>query len=93
MKKHPSRKPYQEPHLTSEKCFETTALTCAKTQDPPPGSWHMTSPYDTWTGHFGSGFHNDESLSGTRGVGIGPGVASSSYHYSGLCLRWITYSS
>ncbi len=83
---------YSKPRIATEKTFETSALACGKTTDPPPGSWHMGSAYDTFTGHFGGGFTNS-SVSGSAGIGFGPGGTSGSYGYSGQCGNWITYSS
>ena len=76
---------YSKPVIKSEKSFETSALACAKTTDPPPGSWHTGSAYDTFTGHFGPGMGGNESNSGQAGIGFGPGGTSGSYAYSGLC--------
>ena len=88
------RKNYASPRVRSELLFETSALACAKTTDPPPGSWHFGSGYDTFSGHFGPGFGGSESISGgSYGVGFGPGGTSGSYHYTGLCGNWITFSS
>ena len=87
------RRDYDTPCIITEKCFETSALACAKTTDPPPGSWHFGHPYDTFTGHFGGGFGGDESLTGSAGIGFGPGGTSGSYVASGQCTNWITYSS
>ena len=84
---------YKKPVIKSEKSFETSALACAKTTDPPPGSWHTGSAYDTFTGHFGGGFGGSESVSGSAGIGFGPGGTSGSYYYGGMCGNWITYSS
>jgi hypothetical protein len=87
------RTEYRKPSILSEKSFETTALGCGKTIDPPPGSYHWGSAYDTFVGHFGPGFGPSESMSGSPGVGFGPGATTQSYSYSGLCINWITYSS
>jgi hypothetical protein len=84
---------YSKPVIKSEKSFETSALACGKTTSPPPGSWHTGSAYDTFTGHFGSGFGGSASVSGSAGIGFGPGGTSGSYVYSGMCGNWITYSS
>ncbi len=84
---------YQKPQIKSERSFDTSALACGKTTDPPPGSFHLSGPYDTFTGHFGGGFGGSESVSGTVGPGFGPGGTSSSYHYEGLCGNWITWQS
>ena len=86
-------KKYSKPVIVTEKSFETSALACAKTPCPPPGSWHMGSAYDTFTGHFGGGFGGSESVSGSAGIGFGPGGTSQSYVYSGMCGNWVTYSS
>ncbi len=87
------RKEYAAPHIRTEKCFETSALCCAKSpSNLPPGSWHTRSAYDTFTGHYGGGFGGSESISGSAGVGFGPGGTSQSYSYTGLCTNWISYS-
>lgn len=84
---------YMKPGIQSQKTLETSALACAKTTDPPPGSWHTGGAYDTFTGHFGGGFGGDESLTGSAGIGFGPGGTSNSTAYAGMCGTWITYSS
>ncbi len=81
---------YRKPAVSTEKSFETNALACGKTTDPPPGSWH-SSIYDTWTGHLGPGFGVSESESGTISAGWIAG--STSYPYSGLCSNWISFHS
>jgi hypothetical protein len=54
----------------------------------------MTSAYDTFTGHLGSGFGTSSSVSpGQAGVGFGPGGTSASYWYGGLCGNWVTLAS
>ncbi len=83
---------YQRPAIQSEKSFESNALACAKNTNPPPGSWHFSSPYDTFTGHMGPGFGGSQSISGSAGIGYGPGGTSQSYHYSGMCAQWVLYS-
>jgi hypothetical protein len=88
-----NRKPYCRPVISSETCFESSALACGKTSQPPPGSWHTGSAYDTFTGHFGPGFGNKESASGSVGVGFGPGGTSVSYPYTGLCGNWVSFTS
>ncbi len=87
------RKEYAAPWIHTEKSFETSALACGKTSDPPPGSWHFTGAYDTFTGHYGSGMGGSESVSGTIALGWGPGGTSNSYGYSGLCSNWVVYLS
>jgi len=90
------KRKYRQPRINTEQSFETSALACAKTPgDPPPGSWHFGSAFDTFTGHFGPGFGDDESLSGSAGIGFGPGGTSASGGYGayGQCTNWITYSS
>ena len=87
------RKNYTAPYIRSEKSFETTALGCAKQTQGGPGSWHTGSAYDTFTGHFGPGFGGSESVSGSAGIGFGPGGTSQSYVYSGMCGNWITFTS
>ena len=87
------KRDYRRPRIESEKSFETTALACAKfggRPGEPPGSWHFGSAYDTFTGHFGNRFGASESVSGSAGVGFGPGGTSASYYYSGLC-QWVGY--
>ncbi len=84
------KKTYRTPRITSQKSFETNALSCAKTADPPAGSHHFYSAYDTWTGHLGPGFGASASQTGSAGVGFGPGGTSQSYQYSGLCINWVT---
>ncbi len=84
---------YVTPSIQSEKSFETSALRCAKTSDPPPGSWHTGSAYDTFVGHYGPGFGGMESVTGRVGIGFGPGGTSSSYSYDGMCGNWVTWSS
>ncbi len=88
-----TRLSYMKPRIISWKSFETSALACGKTTDPPPGSWHTGSAYDTFTGHFGGGFAGDESLTGSAGVGFGPGGTSASGDYAGLCGNWVTFHS
>jgi hypothetical protein len=90
------RKAYDSPRIWTEKYFETSALSCAKTTDPPPGSWHFGSAYDTFTGHLSGGFGASASVSGSVGVGFGSGGTTMSYRYGaagGLCLTWVTFSS
>lgn len=87
-------KTYSTPLISSESTLETTALACAKTTDSAPWSWHWSSAYDTFTGHFGGGFGGSESRSGSAGIGWGPGGTSHSTTYvEGMCLNWVTYSS
>lgn len=85
-----SKRPYKMPSMISETCFETTALACAKVSNAPPGSWHFSSAYDTFSGHFGGAMGTQESMSGSTGVGFGPGGTTQSYVYSGLC-NWVGY--
>jgi hypothetical protein len=73
------KKLYVSPAVVSEGSFETSALACAKTADPPPGSCH-----------FGPGFGAHQSATGSVGIGFGPGGTSLSYFYSGLCINWVT---
>jgi len=87
------RMPYRKPGIVTEKSFETTALACGKTSSGDTGSRHFASAYDTFTGHFGGGFGGSESVSGSAGVGFGPGGTSQSYGYSGLCGTWVQMSS
>ncbi len=87
------KREYSKPGVLTEKSFETSALSCAKTTDPPPGSWHFASAYDTFTGHLGGGFGTSASAAGSTGIGYGPGGTSQSYIYTGMCGNWVTYSS
>ncbi len=88
-----SRRSYQAPSMDTERCFESSALSCGKTSDPPPGSFHFGTPDQNWfTGHFGPGMGGSESYSGTVPPGTMP-VTSQSYAYSGLCLNWVTWQS
>lgn len=75
------KRDYAAPTIMSEKSFETSALACGKTTDPPAGSYHFTGAYDTWTGHYGPGMGGSESASGSIGIGFGPGGTSLSYWY------------
>ena len=84
---------YRMPQMESQQSFDTSALGCGKTTDPPPGSFHWGSAYDTFSGHFGPGFGGSESVSGSAGVGFGPGATSQSYNYYGMCMNFILYSS
>jgi len=88
-------RPYRKPGISSEKCFEISALACGKTTNPPPGSFHFNGEPQTFTGHWGPMMGGSESVSGSIGFGASgnPPEASSSYHYSGLCENWITYTS
>ncbi len=83
-----NKRPYLTPSMISETCFETTALACAKMNSAGPGSWHFSSAYDTFTGHFGENMGTQESISGSTGVGFGPGGTTQSYVYTGLC-NWV----
>jgi len=87
------KRDYAAPYIRTEKCYETSALGCAKQTDPPPGSWHTGHPYDTFTGHLGPGFGTRESESGSTGVGFGPGGTSGTYYYEGMCNNWVCFSS
>lgn len=87
------RKTYRKPEILSEEGFESSALACGKTASPPPGSRHFGNAYDTFTGHLGTGFGGSSSVSGSAGVGFGPGGTSGSYGYSGLCGTWVTMTS
>jgi len=86
---------YFAPRISSERCFETSALSCAKTPgEYPPGAWHFSSPYDTFTGHLGPSLGNRESETGAAGIGFGPGGTSASAgFYYGQCTNFVTYSS
>jgi hypothetical protein len=87
------KKVYKKPTIATEMSFETSALACGKMTDPPAGSWHFSSAYDTFTGHLGGGMGGNETASGSVGVGFGPGGTSGSYGYSGLCGNWVTFTS
>jgi len=87
------KRDYSLPTIRSEKSFETSALACAKQSPGDPGSWHFMSAYDTFTGHLGAGFGGSESISGSAGIGFGPGGTSQSYAYSGLCGNWVQFTS
>lgn len=87
------KKRYGSPRISSEKSFETSALSCAKTNDPPVGSWHFSSAYDTFTGHRSWGLGGSQSVSGATGIGYGTGGTTASYAYSGLCTNWVTFHS
>ncbi len=89
----PMKRDYAAPRIVTEQSFETNALACGKTNDPPVGSWHFSSAYDTFTGHRSWGFGGSQSVSGTTGIGYGTGGTSASYAYSGLCSNWITWHS
>ena len=82
------KKGYRTPTILCEKSFETSALACGKTPDPPSGSWHFYSTYDTFTGHFGPAL--DTSQIGSAAIGFGPGGTSYFYAYAGLCINWVT---
>ena len=87
------RRQYAKPIVTTEKCFETSALSCAKTSVPPYGSWHFGSAYDTFTGHFGPGVGANASMTGSTGIGYGPGGTTLSYYYDGMCSNWVMFNS
>lgn len=88
------RQDYCKPVIRSENSMETSALACAKTTDSSIGSWHWSSAYDTFTGHLGGGFGGSESLTGSAGIGWGPGGTSFTTSYiGGMCGNWVTYSS
>ncbi len=89
------KKGYRSPQILSEECFETSALGCAKViSGGTTGSWHFSSAYDTFTGHFGPGFGSTmESSSGATGIGFGPGGTSQSYYHYGLCENWVVFVS
>jgi hypothetical protein len=86
-----SRREYRRPGIQSERVFETSALACGKTVNPPPGSYHIRPGGPYWTGHFGPGMGGYESLSGSVGTAWPPG--STSVAYSTLCTNWITFHS
>jgi len=85
---------YAAPQIRTERCYEASALACAKLPGTTnPGSWHTGSAFDTFTGHSGPGFGTSESNSGSAGIGYGPGGTSRSYFYIGLCEYWIMWGS
>lgn len=86
-------KKYSKPTIFTEKSFETSALACGKTATPPAGSHHFAGAYDTFTGHFGTGMGTQASVSGSVGVGFGPGGTSSNFAYTGLCGSWVLLAS
>jgi hypothetical protein len=87
-------KRYTTPTVCTQKCFESSALSCGKSYTPPSGSHHFSSAYDTFTGHLGPGMGASSSVSpGQVGVGFGPGGTSFSYVASGICANWCTLSS
>ena len=87
-------KKYSAPEIVSQRSFETSALACGKTATPPAGSMHLSSAYDTFTGHLVPGMGISESVSpGQAGVGFGPGGTSMDYPISGICGNWVTLSS
>ena len=77
---------YVRPSAVSENAFESSALACAKTATPPPGSWHFGAG-TSFTGHFGPGL--GESQTGTA---VAAGASSFSYPYSLLCSNWVMLS-
>jgi hypothetical protein len=85
-----ARRLYLSPSIVSDHAFTGWALACGKFPDPPPGSYHFYSAYDTFTGHLGPGFGASASQTGSAGVGFGPGGTSMSYMWSGLCMNWVT---
>ena len=88
------RQDYCKPAIRTENSMETSALACAKTPDSFYGSWHFSSAYDTFTGHLGGGFGGSESLTGSAGIGWGPGGTSMTTTYLGsMCGNCVTYSS
>jgi len=89
------KREYRQPMINTEQSFETSALACAKTPgDPPPGGWHFSSAFDTFTGHLGPGMGDLESETGSAGIGFGPGGTSAyAGFYYGQCTYWVTFSS
>lgn len=87
-----NRRHYHAPGISTDRCYETSALACGKTGDPPPGSFHFGQGINL-TGHLGPGFGGSESVSGTAIVSTSPGLFSQSYSYSGLCLNFVTWQS
>ena len=86
------KREYLKPAISTELSFESSCLACGKTVDYPPGSWHFTNAYDTFTGHFGPAMGVSESESGSVGLSAGP-ATSTSYGYAGLCTNWVTFTS
>ena len=86
---------YRTPTVITEKCFETSALGCGKViGGGATCSWHFSSAYDTFSGHFGPGFGSTmESSSGATGIGFGPGGTSQSYYHYGLYETWVVFVS
>jgi len=87
-----NRRAYRPPAIESEKCYETSALACGKTTDPPPGSYHFR-PFIHLSGHFGPGMGPQESESGTFMSMTSPMLESQSYSYAGLCSNWVSFQS
>ena len=87
-----NRRAYRPPSSSSEKCYETSALACGKTSDPPPGSYHFR-PQIFLAGHWGPGMGAYESTSGTFMSGTSPMMESQSYSYAGLCSNWVSWQS
>ncbi len=83
------KKNYRSPTIQSEESFETSALACGKQAQPPSGSHHFYSAYDTFTGHLGPGMATSSAI-GSAGVGFGPGGTSQVYGYAGLCVNWVS---
>jgi hypothetical protein len=91
------KKWYRAPRIFTEKSFETSALGCAKTAVPPPGSHHMTAAYDTFTGHTGTwlgGYPTYFTITANTTTGIGYSNATSySIDYTTACVGITTIHS
>ena len=84
---------YRKPFIGTEKFFETSALACGKTPNPPAGAHHWSFAYETFTGHLGPGFGTDSSVFGQAGLGFGSAGTSLSYSLEGLCSNWVLLAS
>ena len=92
------KKAYRKPHIFSEKSFETSALGCAKTGIIPPGSYHLTAAYDTFTGHAGTWLGAYPTFftvtaNTTTGIGYSTGCTSQYQDYSTACVGITTINS
>jgi hypothetical protein len=92
------KKFYRSPRIYTESTFETCALGCSKSATPPLGSHHLTSAYDTFSGHTGTWlgsyptfFTLTENI--TTGVGYGTGCTSQYMDYTTACVGVVTYTS
>jgi hypothetical protein len=93
------KKWYRAPHLFTEKSFETSALGCAKTAVPPPGSHHLTAAYDTFTGHTGTwlgAYPTFFTITANASTGVGyagNACTSASLDYATACIGVTTIHS